>query len=99
MSGFPYYMVLKSSRPLPEQAFVAIGIAVAMLAERTEEDSVTDRRDGYEVHLERTGKYGIIGSFGGEELRAIYADERGIEVRVSFLANMQHMRASSAYLN
>ncbi len=95
MSGFPYYMVLKSSRLLTRQAFLAIGMAVIDLTENSEADRLTRKFDDFEIFLQRTGKYGFLGSFGGHELNAVYADEDGYEVRVTFLANIQRIVGSS----
>jgi len=99
MSGFPYVMILSSTRPLSEIAFRAIGVATALLAESSNESLVDRTTENFEIHIRRTGKYGVIGSFGGEEIQAHYADDRGLDVQVCLLANRHRLAQGSQLRN
>jgi len=97
MRVYPHVMILTTSRPICDLGYDVLALAAIAVTELPKGKSLTRTfGDLFEVHIERTGKYGVIGSYGGEEFEGIYADAEGREIRVRFLANVERLKASAA---
>jgi hypothetical protein len=99
----PELFILTATRSITELGYNGLLAAALALINLDGQTQTTLKFKDCEIHIERTGKTGIIGSFAGEQFKAHYADDTGTDVRATFLASVERLSAyygaGSAYVN